>query len=263
MSLSIDGLSVSYGPQQILYDVGLKACPAGTVTGLIGPNAAGKSTLFRALTGLKRPDRGRLLLAGADLARMQRHERARCIAYMPQSFTSNAALSVFESVLLVLKQAGRWRVQKCDLARVEQTLAMLGLEPIAGRQLGVLSGGQAQMVSLAQCLVRDPQLMLLDEPTSALDLHHQLAIMTRVRNHTRERNIITLAALHDLNLAARFCDQLALIRDGRIVACGAPRDILDSASLGETYRVCTNLETTRRNTLFVDAHLGAQGAALH
>jgi len=105
--------------------------------------------------------------------------------------------------------------------------------------------------------VRQPDVILLDEPTSALDLHHQLSIMSSVKNETKLRKTVVMAALHDLNLAAKFCDRLVLLRDGRILADGAPEDILALSEIGETYGVSTDLEYTKRGDLYVDARLRA------
>jgi iron complex transport system ATP-binding protein len=112
------------------------------------------------------------------------------------------------------------------------------------------------MVAVAQTLVRDPAIVLLDEPTSALDLHHQLSILSSVRREMQARGTIVMAALHDLNLAAEFCDRLILIREGRIVADGTPETILSLPEIGETYRVRTALERTARGSVYVDARLG-------
>jgi iron complex transport system ATP-binding protein len=111
------------------------------------------------------------------------------------------------------------------------------------------------MVAVAQTLVRDPAIVLLDEPTSALDLHHQLSIMSSVRREMQARGTIVMAALHDLNLAAKFCDRLILIRDGRILADGRPDEVLSMSEIGDTYRVDTTLERTQRGSLYVDAKL--------
>lgn len=256
MSLAITGLSAGYGRRTVLHDVTVAPIARGQFVGVIGPNASGKSTLFRAAAGLLRPSSGSLLLDGCDLDRLGRRERAQRVAYMPQSFGCNAVLTVFESVLLALKQTTGWRVHPDDLVRVSRALEALRLSPLADRGIGDLSGGQAQMVAVAQVLVRDPEVVMLDEPTSALDLHHQPAILGSVRREMRARDRIVLAALHDLNLAAEFCDRLILIREGRLVADGPPADILGRREMGRSYRVETALERTRRGSLYVDARLG-------
>lgn len=255
MSLSLKNVDLSYGRNQVLFDVTVKDVKRGEFVGLIGPNASGKSTLFRSITGLVKPSGGSVILDDTDLAGLRRGERARRVAYMPQAFGCNAALTVFESVLLALKQTTGWRVKSDNLKRVEEVLSELSLSHIAGRGIGALSGGQAQMVAVAQTLVRDPALVLLDEPTSALDLHHQLSILTAIRSAIHTRDMIGIAALHDLNLAAQFCDRLILIREGRVVADGAPQDVLALDEIGETYKVTTHLNHTDRGSMFVEAEL--------
>jgi len=257
MTLTIQGLHARYGTVPVLHDVTLAPILPGQFVGLIGPNASGKSTLFKTLSGLVRPSHGTIRFGDTDLCRLCRRDRARCIAYMPQAFACNAILTVYESVLLALKQTTGWRVADTNHDRVAQTLAALNLSHLADRGLGNLSGGQAQMVAVAQTLVRDPAIVLLDEPTSALDLHHQLSILSSVRVEMQRRGTIVMAALHDLNLAAKFCDRLILIREGRIMADGTPEDILSLPDIGETYRVETALERTQRGSLYVDATLGA------
>lgn len=255
MSLSLQNIDLSYGRNQVLHDITIKDVKRGEFVGLIGPNASGKSTLFRTITGLLKPSAGEVNLDDTDLASLRRSERARRVAYMPQAFGCNAMLSVFESVLLALKQTTGWRVKGDNLERVTEVLEELSLTQISSRGISALSGGQAQMVAVAQTLVRDPALVLLDEPTSALDLHHQLSILTAIRKAIHEREMIGIAALHDLNLAAQFCDRLILIREGRVIADGAPKDVLALDEIGETYKVATHLNHTERGSLFVEAQL--------
>lgn len=255
MTLEISNLYAGYARKPVLHDVSLQDVQSGSFVGLIGPNAAGKSTLFKAIAGLIAPMSGAIRIGGQDMTRLGRRDRARRIAYMPQAFGCNALLSVFESVLLALKQTSGWRVKADNLDRVSDTLAALGLSHLANRGIADLSGGQAQMVAMAQTIVRAPEVILLDEPTSALDLHHQLSIMTSVRSDMERKKPVVIVALHDLNLAAKFCDRLILMREGRVLADGTPEDILAMAEIGETYRVVTDLERTSKGALYVDAWL--------
>lgn len=255
MTLEIDALSAGYGRHRVLQDVTVPGIAPGAFVGVIGPNASGKSTLFKTLAGLLKPKGGAIRLDGGDLSGLSRRERALAVAYMPQAYGCNALLTVFESVLLALKQTSGWRVGHDNLQRVSATLEALRLSHLAGRGIADLSGGQAQMVAVAQTLVRAPRVVLLDEPTSALDLHHQLSVLGSVRAEMQARGTIVMAALHDLNLAAQFCDRLVLVNEGRILADGPPDRVLALSEIGETYRVRTSLETTRRGSLFVDATL--------
>lgn len=261
MSLSVDGLRAGYGKTEVLHDVAVRDVAGGSFVGLIGPNAAGKSTFFKTLAGLIKPMSGAISIGGEDVTELSRSDRARRVAYMPQAFGCNALLTVFESVLLALKQTTGWRVKADNLDRVSDTLRALGLSHLANRGISDLSGGQAQMVAVAQTIVRAPEVILLDEPTSALDLHHQLSIMTSIRNEMDREKPVVMAALHDLNLAAKFCDRLVLIRNGAVLADGLPKDILALPEIGETYRVETDLEQTSRGALYVDARLPTQSPA--
>jgi len=255
MTLDIDKLRAGYGRIEVLHDVSVRAIEGGAFVGLIGPNASGKSTLFKTLAGLVRPMAGQIRIGADDVTHIRRRDRAKRVAYMPQAFGCNALLTVFESVLLALKQTTGWRVESDNLDRVSDTLSALGLSHLASRGIADLSGGQAQMVAVAQTIVRAPKVILLDEPTRALDLHHQLSIMTSIRNEMDRTKPVVMAALHDLNLAAKFCDRLVLLREGVILADGVPEDILALPDIGETYRVVTQLERTRRGALYVDARL--------
>ncbi|MCK7610821.1 ABC transporter ATP-binding protein [Roseibium sediminicola] len=255
MTLDIQDLTAGYGRKAILRNISVPAIEPGSFVGVIGPNAAGKSTLFKTIAGLIRPLAGEVRLGDRSLAHLSRRDRARAIAYMPQAYGCNALLTVFESVLLALKQTSGWRVREDNLTQVSATLASLRLSHLADRGISDLSGGQAQMVAVAQTLVRAPRMVLLDEPTSALDLHHQLSILGSIRSQMKARGTIVMAALHDLNLAAKFCDRLVLINQGRILADGRPEEVLGLDAIGETYRVTTTLETTRRGSFFVDATL--------
>lgn len=257
MTLSINNLTSGYSGRAILEDINISAIEGGSFVGLIGPNASGKSTLFKTLAGLIKPMSGTLHIDAEDITDLKRKDRARRVAYMPQAFGCNALLTVFESVLLALKQTSGWRVKPENLDQVSDTLNALGLSHLSSRGIADLSGGQAQMVAVAQTLVRTPEVILLDEPTSALDLHHQLSIMTSIQAEVGRRKPVVMAALHDLNLAAKFCDRLVLLRDGKILADGLPADILSLPVIGETYRVETDLEKTQRGALYVDARLPA------
>ena len=255
MTLNITNLRAGYGRTEILHDVSVKNVEPATFVGLIGPNASGKSTLFKTIAGLVKPMGGHITIGGEDITHLRRKDRAQRIAYMPQAYGCNALLTVFESVLLALKQTTGWRVDADNLDRVSDTLHALGLSHLANRGIADLSGGQAQMIAVAQTIVRAPEVILLDEPTSALDLHHQLSIMTSIRNEMDRKKPVVIAALHDLNLAAKFCDRLILLREGVILADGQPGDILALPEIGETYRVRADLERTSKGALYVDARL--------
>ncbi|MEM7024490.1 MAG: ABC transporter ATP-binding protein [Pseudomonadota bacterium] len=256
MSLSVRALSFSYGKQApVLRDVRIEPITPGRLTALIGPNAAGKSTLFRCIAGILPCPQATVYLDDDDLALSSRREWSKQVCFVPQGFMTSAALTVFDLVLLARKHLSGWRVTSQDIDASETVLLKLGIGHLAETYVGDLSGGQQQMVSLSQALVREPALFLLDEPTSALDLRHQLEIMTVIRDVTSERGITTIVALHDLNLAARFADEMILMREGEIAATGPPKDILCSQELEDTYGVNLDVHTTSDDVLMVSARL--------
>ncbi len=216
MNLVAQQLSARYGTQTVLHAIDL-SLPAGQVAALVGPNGSGKSTLIRCLAGLL-PHGGRVTLAGTE----RRNDH---MGYMPQDTAASAALTVVETVLLGCVGRLRWQVVDADLAAVDAILQRLGIAHLAGRWLSELSGGQRQLVFLAQALVAEPRVLLLDEPISALDLRHQIEVLETVRQLTRERSLITLVVLHDLNAAVRYADQLLLLQHGQLVVQGDARSV--------------------------------------
>lgn len=226
MSLSATLPPVFKGRTQILHQMQI-AVPAGQVLGIIGPNGAGKSTLLRSLAGVDAPH---AKWNGQSLPRAQ-------IGYMPQAFQMNARLSVLEAVLLGKREALGWRIAAADLSAASRVLSDLGLAHLEGRSMDQLSGGQQQMVLVAQRILRAPRLLVLDEPTSALDLHHQLVILRHLATYTRTRQGAAVMALHDLTLAARFCDQLVVLKDGKVMTAGPAADVLSGQRIAECWDV--------------------------
>ncbi len=255
MTLAIKNLNFSYANKPVLHDISVDGFQPGQVTALIGPNATGKSTFFRCVAGLLKTKGASISVDGAEQARAKRSDWNRNVCYMPQLFSSNAALTVFDVVLLARKNLKGKRVSDDDVGAVAGVLEKLNISHLSEFYVGDLSGGQQQIVSIAQAIVRDPALFLLDEPTSALDLRHQLEIMTIIREETRARGVVAIVALHDLNLAARFADHVVLMRQGKIILSGKPEDVLSSPELAETYGVTIDIHKTKTGLLSVAASL--------
>jgi iron complex transport system ATP-binding protein len=239
--LRVESLSFAYGQTPVLRGVSFDEPPVGGVTALIGPNAAGKSTLFKCLAGLL-VGQGTVLLDGQELRALGRDEIRRRVAYLPQENPTAAVLTVFEAVLLARQQTSSWWVDDASLAATATALDDLGVEELATRYLNELSGGQKQLVSIAQALVRAPRVLLMDEPTSSLDLHRQLDVLGLIRRVARERGITALVALHDLNLAARHADHLLVLHGGRLYAAGTPAAVLSERTIREVYGVEARVE---------------------
>ncbi len=225
MRLEISGLTAGYGRHQVLRGISLTVAP-GEVLAILGANGSGKSTLLRAAAG-QLPHQGTLRWSGP----------ASTIGYLPQDNAARVALTAFEVVLLGRLRSLTLRVAPSDLQAAEGAMAELGITALGPRHLGELSGGQRQLVFLAQVLAGSPRALLLDEPTSALDIAHQLQVLSLLSAATARRGLTTIAVLHDLNAAARFAGRLALLHEGRVLATGTPDEVLTPALLRTAYGV--------------------------
>lgn len=243
VALTLDRIGASYGKVKVLSDVTLSDLRSGSVTAVIGPNAAGKSTLFKRIAGLIK---GPGLVELSDTAR-----GPRAICYMPQDTGANAVLTVYESVLLSAKQGGSWRVSDDELADIDGILKALHIDHLAFRGLGELSGGQRQLVSLAQALIRRPEVLLMDEPTSALDLHRQIEVLGFVSDLAKRTGMIVLIALHELNHALRYCENTIVIADGKMAASGPTSAVITTEMLRDVYKIDARVETCSRGTPIV------------
>ena len=242
MSLHVSGLSVSKSGKAILSDVSF-AAPTGQVTGLIGPNGAGKSTLLASLLGLVSAAGGTAQFEGYDLPAMKRRDRARMVAFVEQSASTEERLTVRDVVALGrIPHEPAWQSAPSpeDAAIVNAALAETDMTAFATRRFDTLSGGEQQRVHLARALAQQPRLLLLDEPTSHLDIRGQLQLLALLRAKATS-GMTVLLALHDLNLAARFCDHLVVLSDGVLAAEGKPGDILTPTLLGNVYGVSARL----------------------
>lgn len=231
MRLIATDLSVRYGARAAVRDVALTAEP-GEVLAILGANGSGKTSLLRALAGVQKHTGSLRWQATA-----RRPSPGGGLGYMPQDNAVRAGLTAFEVVLLGRLRSLSFRVEEADLEAARGALAELDILALARQPIGELSGGQRQLVFLAQVLAADPAALLLDEPTSALDIAHQLRVLRLLRAATHRRGLTTLAVLHDLNAAARFADRIALMQAGRLVAIGPPRAVLTAASLRACYGV--------------------------
>lgn len=235
--LAVSNLSVALQDVPIVRDISF-AIRAGEIAGVIGPNGAGKSTLLRAVCGLVPVTSGSAALDGQDTAAMTAAARARAIAYLPQRHVLHWDLSLSQTVALgrLPHVAGMDRLTQSDRDAIRRAMETADITGLADRSVGTLSGGEAARAMLARALAVEAPFLLADEPVSALDPYHALHIMQILRDLARSGRAV-LVVLHDLTLALRFCDRLLLMRDGRLMAEGAPRDVLVPARLEAAYRV--------------------------
>lgn len=239
VTLQLENLGARYGQREILRDVSTTTFSGGHVVAVVGPNAAGKSTLFKRMAGL---------IDGAGQVILQASKKGHTgISYMPQGLNASARLTVYESVLLARKQlTPGWVVHDEELLRVDEILTALGIDELSFRNLGELSGGQQQLVSIAQTLVREPEILLMDEPTSALDMHRQIQVLNFMRSLARKREVIVFIAIHDLNQALRFADQVLVIADGTAQGSGPSHDVITESMLRSVYKVQARIEQCSR-----------------
>lgn len=245
--LQIHDLSVAYGRRPIIRHLSAGPLLPGRVVSLLGPNGSGKSTLLKALAGLLKTAGGQVMLDGQDLTRLSFERRAQSVVYLPQSLPAAVHLRVFESVMVAARASDLDpAAQAASPQRILDVLGRLGIEHLAMHYLDQLSGGQKQLVGLAQALIRKPRLLLLDEPLSALDLNFQCHVMDLLAQETREHGLTTLIVLHDLNIALQRSDEALLIRDGELAGHGTPREVITPDSLAEVYQVSARVETCSR-----------------
>jgi len=251
--LAINDLSVSYAGRSILRRLSPKPFAAGTLTALIGPNAAGKSTLLKAIAGLVRAE-GDIRLGDVALGLLPLAKRARLVRFVPQAYQLHARLTVFD-LLLVSRMCGSiGRPSREDMVAVTTAIDRTGIGSIADTMADALSGGQQQLVALAAALSRPASVLLLDEPTSALDLRNQLEVF-RIARRAADDGAVVIAALHDLNLAARHADRVLLMSEGEIIADGTPDEVLTTAHCGPAYGVELAHGRTSRGSLTIEAFL--------
>ncbi len=251
--LKLENISLGYGKQNILTDINLSA-NRGEMLGVIGPNGSGKSTMIKGICRLLTPQTGRVLIDEQDVSQISRIELARLIAVVPQTPNLPDTFTAFEIVLMGrTPHLGRFRFEgRTDFEIAWKAMETTNTQVIAERRMDEISGGQKQLLTIARALAQEPKLILLDEPTAHLDINYQTETLDFVRGLCINQDLAAIAVLHDLNLAAQYCDRLALLSNGRIHAEGPPHDVITEKNIKEVYgaNVCiyphpiNNLPTT-------------------
>jgi len=232
--ITVDGVDVSLGDVAVLDDVSLTV-EAGEFVGLVGPNGAGKTTLLRAINGAIEPDDGSVSVDGDRIGDLSSRAGSRRVATVPQDTSVRFAFSV-EDVVAMGRTPHRKRFGGDDDAgaHVDRALERTSTESLRDRRISTLSGGERQRVFVARALAQDAPALVLDEPTASLDINHATETLSLVRDLVDGEHAV-LAAIHDLEAAARFCDRLVMLADGRVVAAGTPETVLTSEALATTF----------------------------
>lgn len=243
-SLRAEALTLGYGERTVIEGLDLELV-AGGVTSIVGANASGKSTLLRSMARLLTPVRGNVLLDGQQIHRMPAKQLARTLGLLPQSPITPEGITVADLV-----GRGRHphqglfsRWSSADDSAVAAALDATGTAELADRPVDELSGGQRQRVWVAMALAQETDLLLLDEPTTFLDVSHQIEVLDLVTDLNRTRGITVAMVLHDLNLAARYSDQLVMIAGGTVAASGAPAEVLTEQRILEVFGVRSRIIT--------------------
>ncbi|MFC9894955.1 ABC transporter ATP-binding protein [Nocardia sp. NPDC127579] len=234
--LAAEEVTLGYGDRVIVDGLSIDIAP-GVVTTVIGPNGCGKSTLLRSLGRLLKPHGGRVVLDGKAISSMKTKDVARVVGMLPQTPIAPEGLTVADLVARGRHPHQSWLRQwsATDEAEVLTALEQTGIADLADRPLDELSGGQRQRAWISMALAQGTDILLLDEPTTYLDLAHSLEVLDLVDRLHDDMGRTVVMVLHDLNLAIRYSDQLIVMRDGRIIAQGAPGDIIDAALLREVF----------------------------
>ena len=235
--LKIDNVSLGYkNCPDLLRGISL-SLQEGEMLALIGKNGSGKTTLLRGITGLLPLRAGKIFCRGKDLSEMSARERARLISVVPQAVSLPPGYTVYETVSHGRTPYLNWygKLDPADKKIIDQAVKITGLEAFQDQEVSSLSGGEQQRVILARALSQKAPVMILDEPTNYLDLHYQVALLNLEREICRKDGLGVLFIIHDMNLAARFADRIAILHEGRIAAVGTPPEVLREEILSEIY----------------------------
>lgn len=241
--LRVENVSASYRKIKVLEGIEFQV-EEGEFLGIIGPNGAGKTTLLKIMTGVKQPSSGKVMLNNRNINDFSRKEIAKIMAVVPQNAFIPSLFMVEDVVLMgrYSHQRNRFYTTKEDIAICEEVMRKTDTIAFRHRQMNELSGGERQRVIIARSLAQQPKILLLDEPTANLDIKHQMKILTLIKTLVQQDGITAIMVIHDLNLAARFCDRLILLSNQKIYTQGRPEEVLMAQNLAKTYEVKTKLQ---------------------
>lgn len=241
MSLNIHNLRLAHGKHVLFENINLPTYRPGQLVAVLGPNGVGKSSFVKALAGIHSYT-GNAKLNDKELYSLTQRERLQLLGYVPQTLPQASSLLTYEVVMSSAQSLAGYTDTTSIAQHVEVTFSKLGIAHLAMQPMHKLSGGQKQMISLAQALVRKPSLYLLDEPTSALDLNWQIQVLEAVRLEVSTNQSIGLLISHDINLALRYCDQIVLLSQGEVLSVGQPQECLTTENIRRAYNVEARVE---------------------
>lgn len=240
MHLKVEGVDFSYSSIPVLNDICLDLNGPKFVS-VLGPNGVGKSTLLHCMNKILEPADGYVFIDGKNVKDMSLKDVAKSVGYVPYSANDAFPLTVVDTVLMGRHPYSNWRSLDHDLDVVQETLKMLDIEHLAMRPFNELSAGQHQKVMLARGLVQEPKILLLDEPTSNLDIRHQIEVTELLRDMSISKGILVIMISHDINIAAKYADDVIMMNKGSIFAVGTPEDVITPENLLEVYGVTSKV----------------------
>lgn len=248
MNILVQDLHFSFGDKKILENICLDIQKREFV-GIIGPNGSGKSTLLKCIYRTLRPDAGRIFLDERSIQEFTLRESAKRMAVVAQHNETQFDFTVIEMVLLGRSPHKKFmeRDNERDYALAEEALAKVGMSEFKSRSLNSLSGGEKQRIILARALVQETDCLILDEPTNHLDIRYQLQFMSIAK----DLGITVVSAIHDLNIASLYCDRIYALKDGKLLACGTPQEVLTEENIARLYGVEAKVMTEAGGELHI------------
>lgn len=241
MTLNIKNLYFAYKKDlKILDDISI-SLEQGNILGILGPNGTGKTTFIKCINRIHEPLEGEIIFEDRNLRALKHEDVAKIIAYVPQYINTSFSMSVIDAVMMGRLPYAKRSYSEDDKRIVFDVIRSMELEDFAFRNIRELSGGERQRVFVARALAQNPKMIILDEPTSSLDLHNQLFILRTIEKVAREKNITIVMTIHDLNLAAMFCDKILMLKNKKIFAYGSTDEVLTEDNVNTMYKVNTKI----------------------
>lgn len=241
MGFESENISFRYGKRLILDKVSFQL-DKGKMLALLGSNGTGKTTLLKSLSGILRPFEGVSRMDGEELLKMDLRRKAKIVAYVPQNTNSTFPIRVVDAVMMGRKPFERFVPSKADEDLAFEIMEKLELSDYAFKYTNELSGGERQRVFIARALCQEPSLLLLDEPTSSMDLKNQLRTMDMVQKLAKDQNLTVIVSIHDLNLAAMYCDRFLMLHQKKVCVLGKAEEVLTEDNIYKVYGVHTRIE---------------------